>query len=195
MNSEIESEILQTIIERAPNSLREETILYDLSDYKPEEILGSLGNLVKQGKIIRKEHKVERAGVLVRTYMLSSYENIPIRRSIKIGDMLIPRMLDSDIGRAEDVNGSVEALSKYANSLEDRFVKMYREEMKSYWGGIITLFGIFVGLFSLIIVGSQKIIITENWSLGTVFLANFVQVAPLAVVLILFVVLLKFIFK
>jgi len=180
------SEIIIDIFKnRAPNRLSLDLIYYELPDNEKDEIDKSVDHLVSK-KILIKEDK---------TYELTSYQNIPIRETITIGDTEVRRILQTDPILPEAINIPIENLSVYANSLEKRFEKIISKKLESYWANIIILFGIFIGIFSLIITAITKISIDSNWGLCDIFLKNLMQVLPISVVLIIFVVLLKLMFR
>jgi len=130
-----------------------------------------------------------------KIYKLTSYEGIPIRDTITIGGTEMKRILGTDPILAEAVNIPIENLSNYANSLEKRFEKIISKKLESYWANIIILFGIFIGIFSLIITSITKIVIDSNWGLCDIFLKNLMQVLPISMILIIFVILLKLMFR
>lgn len=80
---------------------------------------------------MKDEHTADRFGETIITYKLRSYEDIPFSRTIMLGGVEIPRLLDTDKGRAEDINVMVEALAQYAASLEERFQRLMRKETES----------------------------------------------------------------
>jgi len=180
------SEIIVDIFKkRSPNRLSLDLIYYELSNNKKDEIDKSIEDLVSR-KIIKKEGN---------TYILTSYKNITIRETITIGDSEVRRILETDPILPEAINIQIENLSIYANSLEKRFQKLISKKLESYWANIIILFGIFIGIFSLIITAITKITIDSNWGLCDIFLKNLMQVLPISMVLIIFVILLKLMFR
>ena len=73
--------------------------------------------------------------------------------------------------------------------------KKLDERLKSYWANVVTLFGAFIGVFSLI-VGFLKIVPLEaNSTFWSVFILSSAQVLPLALMLGAFVWLLRALFK
>jgi polyferredoxin len=116
---------------------------------------------------------------------------------IKIGDTQVPRAIETNYMETilEDVNEAIEVLSEYSDGLENRFSELSKAEMKKYWANLITLFGIFLAIFSLITVALPRIDFPYYYNYKEIFLANSVQVIPVAIVLGIFIVILKLIFR
>jgi len=185
---------LKVIYHRAPNSIREDYIIRELKSFEREDIRKELSSMRRDSAIIR--DVVQNLAIKEDTtsYRLDSCEGIPVRKTISIGGLQIPRLMDADPARAEDVNYLLESLAQYSNSLEDRFKQILKKRMKSYWANIITLFGVFIGLFSLINISISKITIDQSWTRDQIFWNNFEQILPTAIVLVIFMFLLKVLF-
>ena len=195
MNRKIRKKILEILHYRSPNSVREEFILLELREYNKGKVEKELELLVSEGKLFLGEHKIERTGETIRAYRLSSYDNILIRTTIDVGEIEVPRLIDTDKARSEDVNILIESVSKYSDSLEERFRKIMNKQIHSYWSNIILLFGLFIGLFSLITISIKKISIDPNWTKADIFWNNFIPILPVAIVLLVFIIVIKILFR
>lgn len=120
---------------------------------------------------------------------------MPYDDSIHVGDVEVPRLLDTDKIRAEDLNEIIESLSRYSESLKSRFHEIVRQETRTYWANIITLFGIFIGLFALILTSIGPSTAPPSPSFQDTFVTNLARVLPVGLVLLAFVVLLKVLFR
>jgi tetrahydromethanopterin S-methyltransferase subunit G len=196
MSDAIKDDILKFLADRAPNWVRKEIIKNRLDKYDDEEIESTLGEMVKEKKIIQPP-ALHGTSTVSQGYALPSYENIPIRRTIKVGNTEVHRVLQSDYIQTslEDINEAVERLSEYSNSLEDRFQELFKEETKKYWGSIITLFGIFVAVFSLINVALPRLNMPAGQGFWAILWNNTAQVLPVAVILAIFIFVLAKLFR
>ncbi len=181
---EIKNKVLEEIRRRAPNEVREDTVLRSLSKYDPGAVTAALQELVGQEAIRQEVHPAPAIGRALNVYSLASYLNVPIEEYIQVGDTKVPRQITTDKIRAEDLNEMVEALSEYSKSLEMRFQEIVRKETRGYWANIITLFGLFIALFSLIVT-----------SFGAAGGTKSEQIIPLGIVLAGFVLVLKLLFR
>jgi hypothetical protein len=189
MMENLRNRILACFIERAPNPLTSANLLSLIESVDSSALEGELQAMATAGSLLM------RQGPKRNEYQLPSYSNIPIREYVAIGGVKVPRMLTGDTARSEDVNIFFEVLAKRLVQIESEAQAQFDEKLKSYWGNIVTLFGAFIGVFSLI-VGFIK---TPPMDTGATFLSvlalNSAQVLPLAVVLAGFVWFLRAQFK
>lgn len=176
-------------IERAPNSLTVDNLISLIQGESVKNIEACLKQLVEE-KVIE-----ERDGEVKKDYKLISYKNIPSKQYMNINGIKVPRLLAKDHIRPEDVNIYFESLANKLTSIERTTEERINEKLKEYWANIIILFGVFIGLFSLIITFVEKVELKGGESFLNVLLLNVAQVIPLAVVLAGFVYLLKKLFK
>jgi len=197
MKAKVKDLIIKLLTERAPNPVSKTIIENRLNDLETNEVENALGELQKEGRIENPMQMVGKGPYAVDYYKLKSYDGIPIRRTIKIGDIEVNRILrvDSVESSLEDINEAVERLAEYSDSLEDVFHEKYKKETNRYYANIITLFGLFVGVFSLIIVALPRINMPENLSFCNVFLTNVAQILPIALVLAIFIGILAKLFR
>jgi hypothetical protein len=197
---EIKNDILRFIADRAPNDIGEDIILRHLAaKYSHSEIKEALNELKKESKlseILIPSGIDDKSEVGWPAYSLTSYENIPIRRTIKVGETLVPRVLKSNmVSRSlEDINEAIEMLSEYSASLEKRFTRLVDAEMKKQRANLILLFGIFVAVFSFVIVGLPRITYPPSHTFAQIVLASIAQLIPIALIFAIFIGLLWYLF-
>lgn len=193
MENDITQDILGLIINRAPNSVRGRLIIARFKKYPVDNVREALQSLVDENRLSKSPNfNIENS-----SYRLKSYENIPIRKYIKVGDTFVPRVLQSDevLGSLEDINEAIENLADYASSLGKQFASLVEQEREKYWANVITLLGMFIAIFSLIIVSLPRIEIPYYYSFWQVIGLNTAQILPVAVILGLFVFILWLVFR
>ena len=193
MKEEIKNEVLRFLADRAPNDVRGEIIIRRLGKkYDTTAIEDALKELLAQKKLkeplIPKEWGAD-SGIMFRGYGLPSYEHIPIRRTIKLGDRFVPRILRTDlVGLSlEDINEAIETLSEHFGFLGEQYTEQFKKEIRKQWGNLIAIFGIFVAIFSFIIVTLPRMNFPAPYHFGNIFLASVAQVLPVALILAIFV--------
>lgn len=200
MKEEIKNEVLRFLADRAPNYVRGGIIIRRLNKYNLKEIEEALEELIAEKKVkeplIPKDWKPE-PGISFRGYSLLTYENIPIRRTIKIGDISVPRILSTDLVQLslEDINEAIETLSENFVSFGKQYSEKFKEEMNKQWGNLIVIFGIFVAIFSFIIVALPRIKFPPSYSFFQILSANTAQLIPVAIIFAIFVFVLKKLFR
>jgi AcrR family transcriptional regulator len=189
--------ILDLLINRAPNAVRERTIFKYLSRYADETVRNAMQELVAEGAIQIAHHVERNTGAELRLYTLSSYQNVPIRRFVRVGDIEVPRLIGAEPMSAflDDYNEAIESLANYSVTLEERFSQLVEDKLRGYWANIITIFGVFVAVLGFILVGFPKITIDPSLSLWRTFLLNAAQILPLAIVLAIFVCVLHWVIR
>ena len=199
MKEEVKNEVFRFLADRAPNDVRGEIILRRLNKYNFKEIEEALKELIAEGKVkeplIPKDWETE-SGISFHGYGLQTYENIPIRRTIKIGDTSVPRILRTELVSLslEDINEAIETLSENFASLGKQYSEKFKKEINKQWGNLIVIFGIFVAIFSFIIVALPRISLPASYCFWQIFSANIAQVLPVALILAIFVWVLKKLF-
>lgn len=191
MEESIKTRIHNAFIERAPNSLTIDNLIKLIEGVNASQIESFLNEMIDDGLAVKRQGQ----GKIKDDYNLVSYNNIPSKEYITIGDIKVPRLLANDRARPEDINIYIESLAKKSVELENNIESTIDERLKGYWANIIVLFGIFIGLFSLIITFVDKVKIDASQSFWSVLSLNLAQVLPLAIVLGGFVFLLKKMFK
>lgn len=200
MSEYIKNDILRLIADRAPNWVRAEIIIRRLSQYNAKDVRIAIDELVNDSKLekplpsgpIEGELKID-----YDAYGLQSYENIPVRKDIKVGETLVPRILKTDLIQVtlEDINEQIETLAEFSQSIGDQLSTQFKEEIRKQWGDLIALFGIFVAVFSFILVGLPRIVVTISDGFWKILFTNTAQVLPVAIVLAIFVYVLVKLFR
>jgi hypothetical protein len=189
MMENLRSRIVTCLIERAPNPLTLGNLSVLLPDTDPQALEKELQALAVDGTLL------ERPGPKKKDYLLSSYKGIPIREFVSLNGMNLPRFIAGDVARSEDINIYFETLSLRLLEVEATAEKKLDERLKSYWGNVVTLFGAFIGVFSLIVGFVKTISIEKDATFISVLSIGTAQVLPFAIVLAGFVWFLKWKFK
>lgn len=188
---QIEKDIFEFIKEAHPNKLSYKSIYgYFFYKYSEEKIKNTLEKLTKKKNI-----KEDIFGPEKKEYSLKSPVNITIEEYLDFGTHKIPRLLGTDLYNIETTNIAMKSLMDTEKRLKKIIKDSMEKELKKYWGNIIVIFGLFMSVFSLIITSINKIEIGENWSVKELFLYNLAQVLPIAIILFLFLFILKKMFK
>lgn len=182
----LEKRIIEILRFRAPNSVVDIIIYDSLRDLNHDQIDESLSKLREMNIITEKK-------IINRSFKLKSYESAFIRETIHLGDKEIPRLLNGDQSRIEDINYAMESLAEYADKLETKFEKKLNKQIQSYWLSIITIFGVFIALFSFIIKISNQDISSKK-SFWITIETGFANLIPLIVLLVIMLVTIKILF-
>jgi hypothetical protein len=181
---------IQTVfIQRAPNSLT----LTNLSALLGGEDLHALSQELQ--RMVAERVLVERTSARNKDYLLASYNGIPVREYVTVGGVKVPRLLQGDTARPEDLNIYFEVVAQRLVAIDAESEKRIDERLKGYWGNIVTLFGAFIGVFSLIVAFIKPIPIGPDATFVSVLALTAAQLIPLALVLGAFVWLLRVLFK
>ena len=179
--------------DRAPNSLLEEHILLEFSEVQPSTLLEQLSELSDEGFLLAEVMPTNpRCPTLQRkAYRITdeSLGNYPIITEIEAAGIKVPRLIDGDRARAEDVNSLIHAVNKIIDANAKQLEQKMEEQNRKYWGALVTIFALFISLFSIINVGVKPALFAAELSLSPMSLVfqSIVNIAPLTVVLLLFV--------
>jgi len=189
--------ILEFLIERAPNNVSEKIIERELKEFESEKIARALDALVTAESIGLNTDIRGGKQASVNYYYLLSYKDIPVRENIRIGEVSVQRLLSTSSVTylPEDFNDAIESLAKYADGLEERFKTLVAKEQQKYWVNLISIFGVFIAILAFILVGLPKIETNPTMTFGQIVAASFAQIVPVAIVLVIFIVLLRWIIK
>ena len=175
--NDLRSKIQTCFVERAPNPLTSANLLGLLPGVDRAELERELESMSDVGALLMKK------GPKRADYLLPSYDHIPVREYVAIGQVKVPRMLAGDTARSEDVNIFFEVLAKRLIEIEAEAQTRFDEKLKSYWGNIVTLFGAFIGVFALIVGFLKTVPFEPNSNFWSVFVLSSAQVIPLALIL------------
>lgn len=189
MTESLKPRLHSTFIDRAPNPLTVDNLVFLFEKTDARDIEKCLAELTTEG-ILANKKMGKKTG-----YYLSNYEDIPTKSHMSIGSLKVPRMLANDMARSEDVNIFYESLAKKVAFIEESIEDKVNEKLKEYWGSIIILFGVFIGLFSLIVNFVQKVEIQPESSFWDILLLNSAQVIPISLVLLVFICVLHRLFR
>lgn len=190
-------EVLRLLADRAPNFVPERIIQNRLKNLASADVSSALVQLSSDGLIERVVDQRPTGEESEPFFRLKDTKNVPIRRSIRIAGIELPRVTSDSGARffPEIYNESLEILSEYASSLEDRFKEIVRDQEQRYWAKVSGLFATLVSVLALLFVGLPKITTDPSLPFLRVVLLNLGQVLPMAVVLALFVLVLKWILR
>lgn len=196
-NRSTENAIIRLLMERAPNWVNDRVLKRTLPDISDGILTGAIDQLINSGKIVRAEDSRGGHVDTVVYYRPASYEGMPVKDVIKFEDVEINRLLASGnpVFFPEEFNEAVENLAKHANGLQERFQRLVRKEQQKYWGNIISIFGVFISILAFILVGLPKITTEPTLSFCKVVVLNLGQLLPLAVVLAIFIVVLRVVIR
>ncbi len=197
MSRKVEDAVLRFLIERAPNFVGVNTILQRVVTGIPEDVLVALEALRERDLVEKQTDPREETGYPEDFFRLKNLTGVPIRTHIRVGDIDVPRLMSDSRANLfpETFNESVERLAEYASSLEKRFEQIVQQELRRYWSTFVGIVGVMIAVFSFILVGLPRI--TTDTSLGfwEIVQTNLAQLVPVAVVLALFVVVLRWVVK
>ena len=195
---EVKDDILRLVMDRAPNTVRKEIISRHLTEYSDKDVEKALRELVQKGKLESPlGHTGDSRAMVQAGYKLPADMDVPIRMTIQVGDVPIFRILQSDMIQLslEDINEAIESLARYSETMESRSRELIREERRKYWANLIPLFGIFVAMFSFILISLPRIETSMQYSFWKTLEVNTAQILPVAIILALFVAVLRLVFR
>ncbi len=192
MAKNVERDVLNLIMDRAPNWVRDTIVVARLNKYDAGDVSDALMKLGKENTL---DELV--LGGSSHAYRWPEAKTVYVRETITIGNTEVPRILESsEIAMSlEDINEQVERLAEHSDTLEERFSGIVKDERRKYWGNTITLFGLFVAVFSFIMVSLPRIQVGRGLTFSQIFAVNLAQILPLAIVLLLFILVLKLLFR
>ncbi len=198
MRGKPEDQILKILIDRNPNYVAKETFIRILSKkFNLIQLDDAFKALLESKRI--KSHVDPRkiSGSPITYYRINDPSLYPVRPSIGLGDMDVPRLL-SDANPTylpETLNEQIELLADYTDILEKRFIKLVEKQQRRYWSNLIVIFGALLSVMALVITGLPKITVSSTMTFKEVLLVNSAQVLPIALVLALFVIVLRIIIR
>lgn len=192
MSEDIKNNILLLIARLAPNWVSQEIIIREFPQYSAKDVKEAIDKLISESKLeklLTSGHIQGELKIDCDAYGFKSYENIPIRKYIEVDKTLFPRILKTNPIQAtlEDINQQIETLAKFSQSIRERLSEQFKEEIRKQWGDLIALFGIFVAVFSFILVALPRIEVKITDGFWKILSINTAQVLPVAIVLVVFV--------
>ena len=196
----IKDKLKKLFYNTAPNSLLLGYIKFHLPKDNSDEIEKALEELTSEGFLNVKEGYNENCPTLNRRSWQITKDHLgdyPIQTDIELGELSIPRMLDGDLNRAEDINNVVHAFDRILEQEIKKLKNSYNRELKRVWGTVVTIFGLFLALFSLINVAIKPVYFSDKLELSqkAIILQTLYNILPLSLVLGIFLFVLYKIFK
>jgi len=191
------SEVLNLLIEKNPNYVSELSIKNRIKKFDSDVIDSAISALLESGEIDKKIDERKISGNPVSFYCIKDKSRYPIRETIRVGDVEVPRLIsDSQIGLFPEIlNEQLEHLADYTRNLEKRFLEIIQKEQRKYWANVLGIFGALLSILALVLVGLPKIQTDPSLSFWQVVEYNFAQLLPIAIVLALFAIVLRLIIR
>lgn len=179
--------LLRELIERNPSGFRLDRLPPALRGIALDDLERAISDLTDEGLVRVGHHTNERVrGREYRSVALSDVTKYPIRDTIRVGDTDFPRMIAGDIAGGEDLNAFIERLAEYEATLKRRIAELAALMTRRYWVNTATLLGAFVAVFALVLRSSEPLLVDDRgWS--EVLQLKFAEIAPLALVLLIFI--------
>lgn len=192
MGEDLKTVILEILLARIPNWVSEQTIRSRVGYDTSNKVAAALIELHTLGHV---EREIDPGGITY--YRLKQHEGLPVRKTIKIGDREIPRLLESSSPKflPEHFNDAMEQLAELSTTLEQRFRRLVAEEQRRYWANVVGIFSILVSVLALILTSLPKIVSDPTLPFGAALLMNLSQILPLALVLAVLVLVLRWIVR
>ena len=197
MKNKHANEIVHVLIDSLPNFLPETFLISRLPHMKEAKIKEILAELIKNDQLEEMTDVRTKSGGPIKCYRIKNSNGIPIKQSIRVGDVEIPRMMGDSHPTVlcETMNEQIQRLAEYSDTLEKRFTDLVKKEQRKYWANLLGIFGAFISIIALIIVGLPKIITDTTLPFWDIVRINLSQLLPLSLVLALLVIVLRFIIK
>lgn len=189
----VEDQLKIYFYDRAPNTILEDHLLLAFADVQPSILFEQLSTLVEDGFLSSTVMPPNpRCPTLQRKVYRITEESLgdyPITTEIEAAGIKVPRLIDGDGARAEDVNALIHAVNRIVEANTKQLEERMEAQNRKYWGAIVTIFALFVSLFSIINVGVKPALFSAELALSPLALVyqSFLNIAPLTVVLLCFV--------
>lgn len=192
MEDDLKTLVLEILVAHIPNWMSEQMVRSRSPDATPGEVAQALTDLVAAGDV-----EAERDPVGITYYRLKRREGLPVRKTVKIGDREIPRLLADASPKflPEHFNDAMEQLAEVSRTLEQRFRRLVVEEQHRYWANVVGIFSILVAVIALILTSHTKVVTEPTLSFWAALVMNLSQLLPLALVLAVLVVALRWIVR
>ncbi len=177
--------------DRAPNSVLEDYVRLEFHQEPRSNIDTALSALESDGFLVSKVQPNERCPTLQRkSYRIAGQylASYPIKTEIEAAGIKVPRLIDGDAQRAEDVNSLILAVNKIIDAKTAEMERRVEEQSKRFWSTLIAIFALFISLFSIINVGVRPALFADSLALSPVDLAfqSLLNILPLSLVLVVF---------
>lgn len=188
---DIKDRIKLFFFDRAPNSVLADHVYLEFYRDTPTDIDAALASLEADGFLTSKAQPNARYPTLQRrSYRITEQHlaSYPIKTEIEVAGIKVPRLIDGDMTRAEDVNSLILAVNKVIDAKAADIERRVEEQGRRFWSTLIAIFALFVSLFSIINVGVRPALFSDSLGLSPLDLAyqSVLNILPLFLVLILF---------
>ena len=166
----LERKIVKFIGDAAPNNITERiVILHFQSEYLPHAIVNAIQNLERGSTIVSKSSDSNLYSLFpkyfiageekTKSYYLKDYTGYQeVKDEIQVGEEKYPRMIAGDVVRPEDINFVIEQLAISTKKAKENTLKEIKENSRQLNTQLIVIFGIFVSIFAVIVIGTDKLI-------------------------------------
>jgi len=188
---DIKDRIKFFFFERAPNSILEDHVHLEFHQEPRRDLHTALSALESDGFLVPNTHQnvlhptLQRRSYRIADQYLASY---PIKTDIEVAGIKVPRVIDGDMSRGEDVNSLILAVNKVINAKTAEMERRLEEQSRRFWSTLIAIFGLFVSLFSIINMGVRPALFSDSLALSPLDLAwqSLLNILPLSLVLLIF---------
>lgn len=202
----VKSKIIRMLQDKAPDSIRINRLyeIFNKMGYSTGDIEKAIDDLIKEKKIIRETPQVSqhlprdiKLETEKREYIkLKDSTGIAIEASRMVGDSSVIKFLPYTKLSASELNEVVDVLADEIVELNDNFDKKIQEETSKIYAQMITIFGVFVSIFAIIVISTDKMLrfspdVLSNNDLWSLFLKSAALFLPVGIVigLLVFIVL------
>lgn len=164
----IKSDIIRILIDKAPDSIRTMRVYEVLAKdgYDTDSVDVAIESLLQDNKIKKTKGEATpqmsdsiKAIIEKREYIqLKDYSNIPINGEQRIGDNSVIKLLPYSRSSASELNEIIDTLVDYTNDLESKVTNRLRTETARIYRQMISIFGVFVSVFAIIVISTEKML-------------------------------------
>ena len=187
--------VLAALIHRSPNWVPIEMLARDVPDLTAEEIEATVNQLDRDGKVARLTTQTLLDSPPSHAIRIKDASPYQLREYIDVGGFSMRRLLANDLATLipEHFNSAVEELAEYTEQLEERLAQQVVDQQRGYWASMVSIFGIFAGVIALIVRGVQTIHMQPGLPFCDILKSQIAQLLPLGLLLLLFVVALRYV--
>lgn len=162
--SENEIKILKLLYSKAPNSLTYIRIVSEL-DIPEDKVKTTLDRLVSEDLLTTELEETNRRELIKKVnekrksyYIKKMGEDYPFEEFITVNGRTLSRVFDGGKLAAEDLNSVIETMKHYTDGVNDHIRKEVRKEASKIYIQMITIFGVFVSVFAIIVISTDKML-------------------------------------
>lgn len=194
----IKQEVVKFIQDQAPNGVLREHIYSHLEKLPVAELDAIIDQLIHEKTLTDNLSETNRnkvfASKVVRSpiYLKEYASTTPVLEYLNLEHIMIPRMLDGDTARAEDINQVILSLKKYQDKLQWIVQEKVASEVAVVYRNLIAIFGVFVSVFAIIVIATDKMLrfdpgVIASVSYGELLARSFVLFVPVGLIIALLV--------